>query len=181
MLYYIKCDIAILNIAACADTEPTVEDSDSTRADTARADTAQADTAQADTAQADAAQADTGKSSEDNQQKPSLGTRPERQNVEAENLAAAKKAIAAREVRKRAFWAIYIYKSSFYQDRLGTNIGKTQKILPFSQVELNNLTTAQGVLESLRRAGVGAALVAEVTDKASKMCPRWRILPPKTL
>ena len=103
------------HIAACTDTEPTAEDSDSTQADTA--------------------QADTGKSSEDNQQKPSLGT-PERQNMEAEHLAAAKKAIAAREV------------------------------------ELNNLTTAQGVLESLRRAGVGAALVAEVTDKASKMCPR---------
>jgi hypothetical protein len=30
-------------------------------------------------------------------------------------------------VRKRSFLAIYIYKRSFYQDRLGTNIGKTQK------------------------------------------------------
>ena len=103
-------------IAACTDTEPTAEDSESTKPDT-------------------------GKSSEDNQQKPSLETRPEGQNKDAEaicdhHLAAAKKAIEAREL------------------------------------ELNNLTSEQGVLESLRRAGVSAALVAEVTDKTSKMRPR---------
>ena len=33
----------------------------------------------------------------------------------------------ADEVTKRAFCAIYTLKSSFYQDRLGTNIGKTPK------------------------------------------------------
>jgi hypothetical protein len=27
-------------------------------------------------------------------------------------------------VKKRSFWAIYVSKCSFYQDRLGTNIGK---------------------------------------------------------
>ena len=31
------------------------------------------------------------------------------------------------EVRKRSFLAIYIYKCSFHQDRLGTNIRKAQK------------------------------------------------------
>ena len=31
-----------------------------------------------------------------------------------------------------SFLAIYIYKQSFCQDRLGTNIGKTQKKMPFS-------------------------------------------------
>ena len=30
------------------------------------------------------------------------------------------------QVKKRSFCAIYIYKRSFYQDTLGTNIGKTQ-------------------------------------------------------
>ena len=34
---------------------------------------------------------------------------------------------AAKSTGKRSFWAIYIYKRSFYQDRLRTNIGKTQK------------------------------------------------------
>jgi uncharacterized protein YqkB len=29
---------------------------------------------------------------------------------------------------KTVFLAIYIWKRSFYQDRLGTNIGKTQKV-----------------------------------------------------
>lgn len=104
-------------IAACTDTEPTAEDSDSTNADT-------------------------GKSSEDNQQKSSLETRLEGQSMGAEaicephHLAAAKKAIEARELK------------------------------------LNSLTSEQGVLESLRRAGVSAALVAEVADKTSKMRPR---------
>ena len=100
-------------IAACTDTEPTAEDSDSTKPDTA-------------------------KSSEDDQQKPSLETSPKGENIAAEaivephHVAAAKKAIEAREL------------------------------------ELNNLTSEQGVLESLRRAGVSAALVAKVTDKSSK-------------
>eukprot|EP01043_Picozoa_sp_COSAG02_P044728 COSAG02_NODE_4023_length_5895_cov_5.596788_4_plen_118_part_00 len=35
------------------------------------------------------------------------------------------------------------------------------------ELELNNLTTQQGVLESLRRAGVSESLVAKVTDKAT--------------
>ena len=39
----------------------------------------------------------------------------------------------ADEVAKRAFCAIYTLKSSFYQDRLGTNIGKTQKKPVFSK------------------------------------------------
>jgi hypothetical protein len=34
---------------------------------------------------------------------------------------------ASRGVKKRHFFAIYIYNASIYQDRLGTNIGKTQK------------------------------------------------------
>ena len=34
------------------------------------------------------------------------------------------------------------------------------------ELELNNLTTQQGVLESLRRAGVSESLVAKVTAKA---------------
>jgi hypothetical protein len=32
-----------------------------------------------------------------------------------------------REVRKRSFLAIFYIKRSFYQDRLGTNIGKVLK------------------------------------------------------
>jgi hypothetical protein len=31
------------------------------------------------------------------------------------------------QVRKRHFWAVFILKRTFCQDRLGTNIGKTQK------------------------------------------------------
>jgi hypothetical protein len=33
--------------------------------------------------------------------------------------------------RKASFCAIYIENASFYQDRLGTNTGKTQKRLAF--------------------------------------------------
>jgi hypothetical protein len=36
------------------------------------------------------------------------------------------------KVRKRHFCAIYIQYALFYQDRLGTNIGKTQKRMAFS-------------------------------------------------
>ena len=37
-----------------------------------------------------------------------------------------------KRLRKTAFLShLYIYKRSFCQDRLGTNIGKTQKKMPF--------------------------------------------------
>ena len=43
-------------------------------------------------------------------------------------------------MRRRYFGAMYISMRSFYQDRLGTNIGKTPKRLPFSQVAPSGTT-----------------------------------------
>jgi hypothetical protein len=39
--------------------------------------------------------------------------------------------VRMRTVKKRHFCAIFVSNASFYQDRLGTNIGKTQKRVAF--------------------------------------------------
>ena len=44
---------------------------------------------------------------------------------------------------------------------------KAEEARKARELELNNLTTEQGVLESLRRAGVSESLVAKVTAKAT--------------
>jgi hypothetical protein len=54
-----------------------------------------------------------------------------RRREQALDTPAGRARAAAGQVKKRSFWAIYIQKRWFYQDRLGTHIGKTPKRVVF--------------------------------------------------
>ena len=62
---------------------------------------------------------------------------------------------------KWSFCAIYIYKRTLYQDRLGTNIGKTPKKEP-TQRKKTEEQQAQGWVDSGLSAEVGGYLTEEL-------------------
>jgi hypothetical protein len=85
------------------------------------------------------------------------------------------------KVRKRVFWGRLYYKRSFYQDRLGTNIGKTQKR------EMNFLIVGRRSTEQDDPAGGGGAFQQQAGERdgaenrlARASCVQNRSLSTKT-
>eukprot|EP01046_Picozoa_sp_COSAG06_P018379 COSAG06_NODE_1278_length_10031_cov_105.662002_8_plen_150_part_00 len=82
------------------------------------------------------------------------------------------------EVRNNGFGTfgplLYFKTRSFYQDRLGTNIAKAQKRVPFASRTRRFFSSKPSSPASLRAAAAtAAATAAAVTAAAAAGCPWW--------